>query len=156
MREPIKTSYDRTILTMAAEGAVFREVAAETGKPFRFVYQRANTLGISATLTANMKARQAARREATCPHSHKLFGYQGSRQGAAAIPPARIDRSATDLANALRAARRHADPSVPVPASFIARVFDAGLTLDEIDATYAVPPAVAVAAIRQHLRECCA
>lgn len=149
MRKPIKTSYDRTILTMAAEGATSTEVAAAIGKTLNQIYNRAMHLGVWRDLVKARRDRRLARedRQRTKP---KLHGYQRSQLAAALIPPARIDRTATDLANTLRAARRRADPAAPVPASFIARVFAAGLTLDEIDATYAVPPVEAVAAIRQH------
>lgn len=150
MREPIKTSYDRTILTMAAEGAVLSEVATATGKPFAFVYRRALTLGVAATMTATLKARKAAHREAGYPYGRKLVGYQGSRVAAALIPQARVDHAASDIARSLRAAARRVPAHVPVPASTIALAFNAGLTLDDIGAAFAVPPVEAVAAIRQH------
>jgi len=148
MSAPIKTSYDRTIITMAAEGAAGSEIAAATGRSRQQIRHRAIHLGVWPAVLQNRRDRKAAK--------PKLNGAYTNRTRIALasglIPPARVDRTVSNIAHALRAARRHADPAAPVPASFIARVFDAGLTLDEIDATYAVPPAVAVAAIRQHLK----
>lgn len=151
MSAPIKTSYDRTILAMAAEGAVTTEVAAAISKRVAFVHCRSAYLGVAGVLTANLRARQAARRAENYRYGHKLFGYQGSRLTARAIFNARVDHRTSDLRHTLRAVRHRADPTAAVPDSFIARVFEAGLTLDDIDAQFGIPPVQAVAAIRHHL-----
>lgn len=150
MSAPIKTSYDRTILTMAAGGASSVEVAAATGRNADQIRNRAMRLGVWRTLVRNLRDRRLALKgERRCTEDTSYNGR--SALGLAAIPPARVDRSASDLCHALRVAQRRADPAVVVPDSFIARVFEAGLTLDDIDAQFGVPPVQAVAAIRHHL-----
>nr|USU32957.1 hypothetical protein NG677_04440 [Methylobacterium sp. OTU13CASTA1] len=150
MSASIKTSYDRTILAMAAGGASSAEVSAATGRNADQIRNRAMRLGVWRTLVRNLRDRRLALKgERRCIENTSYNGR--SALGLAAIPPARVDRSASDLRHALRVAQRRADPAVAVPDSFIARVFDAGLTLDDIDAQFGVPPVQAVAAIRHHL-----
>lgn len=151
MSAPIKTSYDRTIVAMAAEGATSSEIAAAMGKTYSQVTNRAMHLGVWRALVANNQARRAARRAAQLSEGPRH--PTGNRSAIAETMAAngRVDRTATDLLHTLRAVRRLAAPSAPVPGSIIARVFEAGLTLDDIDAELGVPPADAVAAIRHHL-----
>ena len=149
MSAPIKTSYDRTILTMAAEGAVSGEIVAATGKTFNQIYSRAMHLGVWPLMVRNRRDRRLAREDRRRVKA-KTRGYHGSLFAAALISPTRVDHAASDIARTLRAAARRVRADVPVPAGAIAHAFYAGLTLDDIDAAFNVPAIEAVAAIRQH------
>lgn len=144
----IRFRHDQNIANLAAKGLTSRQIAVQLRLRIGYVRNAAIRVGICSKVMSNAERQRQEHRAERLAVQNPVRSYCGSRF-IEALPPARCDRSASDLARRLEAHRRAMGVDASAPASLAATAHAAGLTLEDIEAGLGIPPVEAVAAIRR-------
>ncbi|NEU14637.1 hypothetical protein G3T14_21370 [Methylobacterium sp. BTF04] len=142
----IKTSYDREIVRLVAEGFGASQISRQIGRHYEAVLGRLRALRLDAQAHKNTQAQRAARRPVVARRGYR---FRRGALAAAIVGSPRFDTAASDLARRLKRERAVLDAVDFDPSHLIACFHAAGLTLDDIEECVGVSPAMAASAIRR-------